>query len=122
MKINRDRLQQRALLINGIAFLILAIICAAENSYLFGGILLFTSVINILGFRIWKEKKKLANGLINLFNAVVSGFASYDFFMKNSKHIWKIYLLIALAYLTISLVLLIKYSKEIKEIHEKQDP
>lgn len=122
MKRNRDKVQQRALLINGIAFLILAIFCATEKNYLFSGILIITSAINILGFRIWRQKKILANAMVNLFNAIVSCIAAYDFYRKGSQHIWKIYLLISLAYFIIALVMFIKYLKEIRMVHEKQDP
>ncbi len=119
---NRDKWQKRAFMINGMAFLILAILSFTEKNYLFAGILLFTSIINVLGFRIWEEKKKLANVLVNLFNAIVSGFTAYDFFMKDSKHIWKIYLLIALVYFIISLVMFFKYISNKKTINEEQDP
>jgi hypothetical protein len=122
MKINRKKVQQHALLINGMAFLFLTIITFTEKSYLFAGILLFTSVINILSFRIWKGKEKLANPLVNLFNAIVSAFTAYDFFMKDSKHIWKIYLLIALIYFIITLVMLFKHISNKKTMNEEQDP
>ena len=118
MKIKRDIIKQRGLLINGIAFLILAIICASEKSYLFSGILFITSAVNILGFRIWKEKKILVNVTVNLFNVIVACLTAYDFYMKNSQHIWKIYLLISLAYFIITLVLFIKYLKGIRMVNE----
>ncbi|KPK87683.1 MAG: hypothetical protein AMS27_01750 [Bacteroides sp. SM23_62_1] len=118
----RDKLQQRTLLINGIAFLVLGIICATEKNYLLSGILIFTSAFNIIGFRIWKERKLLANAAVNLFNAIVSFTAAYDFYMKESRHIWKIYLLVALAYFVIAIVIYIKYSRERKIYHEKQNP